>query len=96
MVTFPLALSTWKKFPFELINFFNNCTEEELWLDSTGCDSNNKTNFASAPVTVRALPWEHLSLYPFCAEIHCFGCAQTHEAVGLNILIVDEGGIEGP
>lgn len=67
-----------------------------MCLDSTGHDRNNKTNFASAPCTVKAIPREHLSLYPFCAEIHCFEHAQTQEAVGLNILIVYEGGTQGP
>lgn len=51
--------------------------------------------FASEPCTLNALPWEHLSLYPFCAEIHCFERAQIHEAVGLYILIVDEGEVGG-
>lgn len=52
--------------------------------------------FASDPCTLNVLPWKHLSLYPFYAEIRSLERVQIRKAVGLYILIIAEGENGGP
>lgn len=68
-----ISLGMWIKVSAGLIDFFNYYTKHWIWLDSTWCDSNNKTIFAPDPCTLNVLPWKHLSLYPRFVPLNMSG-----------------------